>query len=58
MPKIQFPRKSQKKGFHIILHGGPVIYTDKKDTFIVPESSIRLLEKAKIKFKKIPRLKI
>ena len=47
-------KKHEIKGYPIIHEAGPVMYTNHKRSYIVPESTADLLEKKKIPFKKVP----
>lgn len=50
MKKISFPDKSEKeRGIPIIFLGGPVVY-DVNHTYKVPESSVCLLDEAKVNY--------
>ena len=47
-------KKHEDRGYPIIHEAGPVMYTNHKRSYIVPESTADLLEKQKIQFKKVP----
>ncbi len=41
---------NKQKGFSIILRSGSVVYTGKKDEYIVPEESVKKLKETRILF--------
>ena len=55
MKAIKFSTKSDaERGYSILLHNGTVVYTSEKDTYIVPDESIKKLGEADLKFKSSP----